>query len=227
MGNKKILLGLTTTRNSDWRGKIRECEELGITEVALFPTCLGPSERQELYRLLEKSPIKSIPHVHLREDMNLDELEYLVGKFKTRVFNIHSDNSDHPALFKYGKFVPMVFVENTDDPPSSEELQNYGGICVDFSHLETARLSQFEKYEDFWKTFRTAKIGCCHVSPFSEKQESSDDLVENIHHWYHDLEEFDYLSKYLAYLPDLISLEVANPFKEQVAIKRYLERIIQ
>lgn len=65
----KILLGLTTTPKSDWREKVKEIEKFGIKELALFPTFLSPDERKELYTLLEKTKIKNIPHVHLRDDM--------------------------------------------------------------------------------------------------------------------------------------------------------------
>jgi hypothetical protein len=63
---RKILLGLTTTPRSDWREKIREIDELGLEEAALFPTFIHLPERKELYGLLEKTGIKKAPHVHLR-----------------------------------------------------------------------------------------------------------------------------------------------------------------
>ena len=58
MGNKKILLGLTTTPGSDWRKKVSEIDKLGLKELALFPTCLNEQERKELYGLLEKTKLK-------------------------------------------------------------------------------------------------------------------------------------------------------------------------
>lgn len=224
--NHEILLGLTTTSFYSWKDKLSEAESLGISRIAMFPTTLDPAGRQELYVSLEKSPVISVPHVHLREDMLLDELQYLSDRFGTQVFNIHSDGSSHPSLFSYDRFIPQIFVENSDVPPSQEELARYGGICIDFSHLETARLSQFEKYEDFWKIMESAKIGCCHVSPFAEHQPDAESFFENTSHWSHDLSEFNYVQKYLPYLPEFISLEVANPFKEQLEIKAHLERII-
>ena len=32
--NQKILLGLTTTKGSDWRGKVKEIDKLGLKEIA-------------------------------------------------------------------------------------------------------------------------------------------------------------------------------------------------
>ena len=88
---KKILLGLTTiTPKEEWKNKVKEIDELGIKEVALFPTCLNLEERKELYRLLENTKLERIPHVHIREeDTESWELDYLVKRYKTQVFNTH------------------------------------------------------------------------------------------------------------------------------------------
>jgi len=40
MGKRNILLGLTTTPRSDWRGKVEEIKKFKIKELALFPTFL-------------------------------------------------------------------------------------------------------------------------------------------------------------------------------------------
>ncbi|MDZ4384981.1 MAG: hypothetical protein U0944_01030, partial [Candidatus Moranbacteria bacterium] len=88
MAERQILLGLTTTLGSDWRMKAEEIDRLGIKELALFLTCLGSEDRRELYGLLENTSLESIPHVHLRDDMELWELDYLVEKYHTQVFNI-------------------------------------------------------------------------------------------------------------------------------------------
>ena len=64
-----ILPTITTTWGSNWRVKIKEINEIGLKEIALFPTCLPKEKRKELYRLLEDSNIESIPLVHIRSDM--------------------------------------------------------------------------------------------------------------------------------------------------------------
>ena len=34
---KKILLGLTTITPGEWKNKVKEIDELGLKEIALFP----------------------------------------------------------------------------------------------------------------------------------------------------------------------------------------------
>ncbi len=96
---KNILLGLTTiTVGGEWKKKVKEIDELGVKEIALFPTGLNIAERKELYQLLENTKLEKIPHVHLRDDMKCDELDYLVNRFKAEVFNVHSEKSTKPVL---------------------------------------------------------------------------------------------------------------------------------
>ncbi|TAK96428.1 hypothetical protein EPO05_01835 [Patescibacteria group bacterium] len=226
MENKKILLGLTTTRNSDWRGKVEEAKRYNISELSLFLTGLNPNERQEIYQLLENSPVTSIPHVHLRSDMEIGELEYLTNRFRTQAFNIHSRYSTYPSIKDYSNFMSRIYVENASVAPTAEELADYGGLCVDFSHLEAARAHQFKGYEDFWPLLDQYPIGCCHLSPFPKANTSFEAFMASDWHWVDSLNDFDYVTKYLDYLPELISLEVANPFEEQLLIKENLNKVI-
>jgi hypothetical protein len=127
MENKKILLGLTTTFNSNWKEKIEETGKFNITEVALFPTALKIRERKELYKRLENSPVRNIPHVHIRSDFELWEMDYLSEKYQTQVFNHHPEK-------KYGlendlaKYWKKIYVENSNGLPAEKELQKYAGL---------------------------------------------------------------------------------------------------
>ena len=46
-------------------------------------------------------------------------------------------------------------------------------------------------------------------------------------HLLKDYHELDYIKKYKKFLPDLISIELENSFKELLEIKKYLEKIIE
>ena len=172
MGNKKILLGLTTTPRSDWREKIREIEQFKIKEIALFPTALGFEERKELYFLLEKTSMESVPHVHARgQDMGPEELEYLIKKFKTKVFNLHSSNDfqnqpEYQNNYDYGILKDNIYLENTIFNPTVAELDEYAGLCVDFSHWENFKLDPaLKKFDDELEALaKKYKIGCAHIS---------------------------------------------------------------
>ncbi len=219
MTNKKILLGFTTTRGSDWRKKIEDIKRLNITEIALFPTCLDLGQRQELYALLKETAVNNIPHVHLRSDMTVNEIEYLRDTYHVQYFNIHPTSSDYPFLYDYTKYASQIYVENSNDVPSLEDLNKYAGICLDFSHWETGD----GVYNGLEELVMKYPIGCCHVSAYRfvwSRLCMCDD------HTYYNLSDFDYMKKYVQYLPDVISLELENNFDEQLKAKEYLEKLI-
>lgn len=229
MMKKKILLGLTTTPASDWREKTREIDKFGIKEIALFPTFLETEERKELYSLLEKTKLESIPHVHIRSnDMGTEELDYFINKYKTKVFNIHAPNAQFSINYDYSKY--KCYLENTDFIPTKKELKDYAGLCVDFSHWENGIKKKNKLYDNFEELIKKYTIGCCHISGVSKELfpysycEPAYDI-----HTINDLKEFkelDYIKKYLKYLPELISIELENSFEEQLTVKEYLEKLI-
>ncbi len=127
MSEKKILLGLTTTPGSDWKENIREIDKFGIKEIALFPTFLKSEERKELYGLLEKTGLESAPHVHIRqEDMSQKELDYLISRFKVKVFNMHTPGRYGKMEFDYSenkRYAKMTYIENGHIIPKEEDLK--------------------------------------------------------------------------------------------------------
>ncbi len=227
MRSKKILLGLTTTPASDWRDKIEEIKKFNITEISIFPTYLKPNERQELYKLLENSPVKNIPHVHLRSDIGLDEINYLIKSYKTKVFNIHSEK-EYPLVYNLAAVKSLIFVENTI-LPDEEEFNKFGGICIDFSHWHDNALRKNNYYDDMMHGFvKKYKIGCCHISAIKKKpipDKIIKDCLIYASHWIESMNELDYLKKYNKYFPEYISIELENPFKTQLKVKEYLEKI--
>jgi len=224
---KTILLGLTTTPGSDWREKTAEIDKFGLREIALFPTCLEVRERQELYAMLEKTCIESIPHVHLRYDMAREELDYLIGRFNTRAFNIHCEREGHGRFPDYPEWRHMVYFENTTYLPTSAELDRFPGICIDFAHLQNARRKGNEHYAHFGDLLAKYPIGCCHVSAFPRRIQDDPSAVWPYEgHYLEDLHDLDYMAKYAGYLPDLVSIEVENPFLEQLVMGEYLSRMV-
>lgn len=236
---KKIILGLTTTSSSDYLGKIEEAKQLGITEIAFFPTAVNQEIRKDLYKRLEDSPVKSIPHVHLRDDMDVWELEYLEKKFGTQVFNIHSKNNSIRKfdLQKLKDYLPKIYVENLEKfeyIPKTEELEAVGGLCIDFSHWEEGIILNGQKYDEKMKKIIHYPVGCSHVSAFNKIMTETRDAAHPevvfrnySKHTFSDLSELDYVKKYVQYLPDLISLELENFFAEQLKVKEYLEKMIK
>jgi len=235
MENKKILFGLTTITDGEWKNKVKEIDELGLKEIALFPTCLEYKERQELYKLLEKTKLVCIPHVHLREeDMDTAELDYLVERFKTQVFNIHAGSGVINFLEHNKKYQDRIYVENTLMEDDFEKvLELCAGVCLDLSHWEDfGFLKKSEGYKTFSELLKKNKIGINHISGIKgEKVHCYDkfndlDFYNYSDHRLNELSELDYVKKYKDYLADIISIELENPFKRQLEIKKYLEKII-
>lgn len=232
MANKKILLGLTTTRRSDWREKINEIIKYNIKEVSLFLTSIEKEERQELYGLLEKIKDLDVFHVHLRGDMNMDELDYLFEKYNIKAFNIHPEKSKYPHPIYIEKYKDIVYVENVEEAPSEKELYKYAGICIDFSHLEDFRLRKNNSYvEQMEKLLQKYKIGCCHISgiavaPHDNEDKTMQGVKEYSTHYIKDISEVEYIKRYKKYLPKYISIELENSFKDQLKVKEYLEKLI-
>ena len=226
---RRVLLGLTTTSGSNWREKTDEIGQFDVKEIALFPTGLDRRGRDELYRRLEKTNIESIPHVHLRGDMTRDECEYLKSTYATRAFNIHPAADGRGYPFAEGSVDrTMIFVENTSCVPTRAELDQYGGLCIDFSHWECAKSLENRRYQGFDQTARGYRIGCCHVSAFPLRMRNEPAAISSSNlHYLQDLSDLDYMAGYAEYVPDIISIELENPFREQILIKEHLERVLK
>lgn len=233
----KILLGLTTTPRSDWQDKIREIEEFSIKEIALFPTGLDLEQREKLYELLANSAIQQIPHAHIRDDMEAWELELLTKKYKTFLFNIHYSDKFVKKLSEFKKYLSNIYIENNFEISNEyiKLLNKVGGICFDLAHYDDLwSLRKFPSYAKLPALLKEYPIGCCHVSAIRKipvPYNSWDIRFPGINEIYscHLLEkisEIDYVNKYVEYLPNYVSIELENSFKEQLTVKKRLETII-
>lgn len=226
MENKhEILLGLTTTPHSDWRGKVEEMKKFEIRKIALFPTFLDIGKRKELYNLLEGIDELEIPHVHLREeDFESWELEWF-KKRKTSIFNIHMGYSGNPSLDPYRK---EIFIENHKHKSIPEnELNNFGGICLDYQHWEKSKKQFPEVAETTEKFAKKFKIGCCHISAMPKWKNKLVRMLRGVGgHYMMSLDELDYVCNYRKFLPQYISIELENSLERQLEAKKYLEEIL-
>ncbi|MEK9158643.1 MAG: hypothetical protein AAB673_01455 [Patescibacteria group bacterium] len=226
---RKIYPTITTTTGSDWRGKIEELKDLKLTEAALFPTPLKSKERQELYNLLEKTPLKHVPFVHLRTDMDGDEVEYFIKRWGTRIFNVHPFLFDPlPATLK--KFKDLIYIENNSVIWSESDVNQVAGLCVDFSHLEDTRRTNKGFYMSDLAMLETHLAGCAHISAISAEPYSNQETnkIQYSKHYLDNLSEVDYLLGYPAkYFPPVIAIELENSLKEQLEIKEYIVKLLK
>ena len=126
-----------------------------------------------------------------------------------------------------------MFVENSGELDDNFYLglDISDGLCLDFSHYYDYWSKQKrEDYKKLSKLIDNYKIGCCHISAVTEKKIYADyggqDKWHYNRHTFSDLSEFDYLLELKQYLPDIISLELENSLKEQLEVKKYIEKNI-
>ncbi|EKE20181.1 MAG: hypothetical protein ACD_8C00046G0006 [uncultured bacterium] len=215
----------------DWMKMIEDIRRLKLKEIGLFPTVLEKEARYKLYEELKKTSIEKIPFVHLRgQDMDLEELDFLVENFHTKVFNIHT-TATWPVVFDYSKYAKQIFIENGKLVPTEEELSKFGGLCIDFSHWENQVRLGNEEYDRQMKE-RIAKypIGVCHLSPISDElipNPVKPELLQHDSHRMNNFREFDYLKNYVKYVPKISAIELENSIEQQLEVKKYLEDILQ
>lgn len=227
--NRKILPTITTTQGSDWKTKVKEINRLGLKEVALFPTFLNKERREKLYYLINKSSIESIPLVHIRSDMDSKELDFLIRKYKTQVFNAHT-HTEFPFNKEWSKYKKKIAIENVFNPLDEKEIKKCGGVCLDVSHLENDRILNKEKFQHNVKILEQNLIVCNHVSAVSKKITHIDEIggARYDHHQFRNVSEFDYLKKYPKnYFSEIIAIEVENSVEEQLLAREYILNILE
>ena len=230
---RKILPTITTITPSAWRSKIAEAKKLGLKEVAVFPTCLKLAERKELYKLLKESGIEKIPFVHLRSDMELWELDYLIQEWGTEVFNTHTQREfSIPADWQ--KHKGLIYIENTYEPFDEEEVKRFAGVCLDFSHLENARQFYPDVYRHNVEIIEKYPCGCNHVGParnfpFLDKATLKPDYRHpHSSHLLKDVSELDYLKNYPKnYFSPFLAVEIENDLATQLKAGDYVTRMLK
>jgi hypothetical protein len=208
---------------------MKKCNELitfNIKKIALFPTFLAIDDRKVLYGLLETISDLEIPHVHLRgQDMEDWEIKMFEEKYKTEFYNVHQIDVKHEVL---DPIRSKLYVENQYAKFDELVLKNAAGLCVDFSHLEYARIQKNAGFENMKNgILKRYPIGCCHVSAVRfSKVKLINTLFGISRHTLKELKDVDYVKKYKTYLPKYLSLELENSFESQREIKDYLEKIL-
>lgn len=221
-----ILPGLTSTQKDRIPAFIAGLTQGALRQISFFPTCLLPRERQAVYTDLEKIGGLTIPHVHIRGDFDQGELEYLMDRFHTEVFNAHPAQSRFPQTHFPSHLKSHLFIENVEIVPSEGELGDCGGLCIDYSHWENSQWVNWEGYERMDDLVRRFPIGCCHLSAVRRHEVNRGGSGYD-HHFFRQLGDFDYLVQYKDHLPPRwLSLELENTWEEQVEAKAYLEKIL-
>jgi hypothetical protein len=218
--SEKILLSITGKENLDWQSKLEEINQLKIEKVAVFLSQFKKKERENLFRFLLKSSIKEIPFVHLREDIEREEIEFFINNFKTRYFNIHEDHFQY--LDKWQGFWDKLYLEMDFNSEIAKDVKvrRIGGFCIDLAHFKSAIARGTE--EAYYIFLRKNKIefACNHLSGYSEE------LMSDIHK-IEDIKSFDYLITLPKYVfGKVMALEAENSIKEQIIFREYISKIL-
>jgi len=231
---RNIYVSLTTVK--DWRPKISEIDDLGLTELALFPTAIELPERQELYSAIEKTGLKKIPCVHLRDDMERWEIDWLIEKYGAEKFNLHPSKEARAFLATNSDLKHLTYIENLDWLSSVffELVEEAAGVCLDVSHYEDFGVMQNSQgYEGFAEYLRNHTIGWNHVSAINDELAKNisavnqGEIVEYNLHTIQRLSQMDYLRGHLEVMSDTVAIELNNSLAEQLKVKKYLESFIK
>jgi len=218
--SKKIYPCITTGPKQSWQFKIWECDRLGVTEVSVFPTFLRLNERKKLYLALERSNIKYIPHVHIRDDFKKWEMDFFFKKYGTRCFNIHEHSFDD--LHNYPKYRKYIYLEYNYNNriPKTVKVNKISGLCIDFSHMWAAKNRGAKEFDEINNNLRSFKVGCNHLNGYSYRYRR--DI-----HFVADKKQLDYLKEVpKKYFSHIISLEMQNSIHEQLKYKNYIVKIL-
>jgi len=224
----KILLSIVTTGKQNYVKKIKQLEQLGIKEIAAFLTAIGYEERQKLYKLLEGSTIEKISFVHLRNDMEIPEIDYLVRRFKTEIFNIHGKNPLYPFNIDLSKYAKRIYLETQIVVPPEEEFKRFAGVCLDVSHLRDFKTFDPAKHGRYLELLKKYPCKCGHISainylPHYYRLGKKWGFSRHRYYWLH---QFNYIKQYKNILPPLMALELENDISQQLKAKKYIEKIL-
>jgi hypothetical protein len=216
-----LYLGITGHDPDDLISKIEDLDRLEIDTAGLFLELLTKTQREEVYEAISKSSLNEFPLVHIRNDMNKDEVKMLVENYNATYLTIHEEGFKY--LDKWHGFYKKLFLEMNYDNSiiTKVDVDRIGGFCVDLSHFKAAE-------EDWTKEFnyilekRNKKrlFKCNHLSGFSF--EKNTDLHDPI-----SLKAFDYVATLPDFVfGDVIAIEIMNSIPEQIGIIEYVKELL-
>lgn len=214
----KIFFGITGQKPGDWESKIKELDTLKIREATLFLSSCKPNWRPKVYKKLLDSKINYIPMLHLRHDMEKEELEFFFKKFKTRYFTIHQDHFTHLENWRgYFKYLYLEFGLPLNKINKTTDINKIGGLCVDCSHYMFEKKAKMIEADYIDKRKNRQKLfGCNHLNGYNYIKNSDVHKISSV-------KDFDYIRELPEYIfGDIIGLEMENSIIEQAKYLDYL-----
>jgi len=221
--NNRIYPTITAGDGYKWEDKIKEVRKLGLKEVCVFPEFMEPNERKKMYTELLKSSIKKAPLVHIRDDMAKWELKFFYDNFKTRYFNFHEHAFDNLKRRQWHGFHQQLFLEYdySDSIAKNVKVKNIGGLCIDLSHLWSAKNRNAKEFDRCNGEVKKYKVGANHLNGYNAKKMSDMHFVKNVS----DLNYLKEIPK--KFFGKIIALEMYNSIAEQLMFKEYISRLLK
>lgn len=223
MTEKQILNRIypsVVTWAGDWQKMINDVKRLKLRDISLFLTGARYKERQKIFRELEKTLVSRIPHVHARHDMREDEFDYLVNKYKTKVFTLHFQYI--PNLSK-SKHLKKIFIENNGRQATITNfntLKKVGGLCIDLTHYHDMLHHSPRHHKITVKAREKFQVGCNHLSAINSNNRQS--------HYAKSISELDYISDIpKKYFSKYINIELGNSIPEQIKFKKHIAKVLK
>lgn len=220
--SEKIILSLTGKTEDDWKYKINDINNLNIDKIALFLETYRRSQREKIYQSLEKSCVKTIPLVHIKNDMEVDELKYLCNKYNNPYLTIHESSFEKLDLWK--GFYKRLFLEfdYNNSVRSNVDVDKIGGFCIDLSHFKSAEERWLKEFE-YVIGYRNKKdlFKCNHLSGYSYQKNMNLHIISSF-------DDFEYLKTLPDFIfGDVIALEVFNSIGDQIMYKKYITDLLK
>jgi len=218
---QKITPSITGFNSQQLNRKITEVENFELDNIPLFFERLPIEERDKVYARLEKSSIKKIPLVHIRGDMDKEELDFFKRKYKTKYFTIHEEH--FKILQKWKGFYKDIYLEMNKDNLVKKNVivEKIGGFCVDLSHFKSAE----EKWsQEFIYTLERSDdkiFACNHLNGYSYQRNTDMHIINN-------LSDFNYLKTLPEFLfGECIAIEADHSIAKQLEFKKYLIKFLK
>lgn len=192
-----------------------------MDEAALFLEHLEKDDRNGVYSALEKSDIKNIPLVHLRSDMSHEEVKMLDKNYKAKYFTIHEDHFN--IIHHWRGFYKKLYLEMSTDNfvASNVKIEKIGGFCVDLAHYKKQSVLNNKDYKYVYDRRNNLSLFVCnHLSGYDPKKNMDMHSIKS-------KKDFLYLKKLPKFVfGKLIAFEINNSIKKQLALKNYVESLI-
>lgn len=220
--NPGIYVSITGEKPEDGLSKLKELARHRISKACLFPTRWDKEGRDKVYDAIAKSRIREIPLLHVRDDMELDEIRFFYNHYNTRYFTIHEDHFNVIDRWK-GMFQHLYLEMNFDNYVAKDvDVRRIAGFCIDLSHFKTEE----ERWTvEFDYVLHERKIrrefGCNHLNGFNPYKLRDKHVVT-------DLKDFNYLNTLPDFVfGDVIAIETDNPIEDQLVFQKHVMALLE